>query len=42
MAEEVVNQIKNLKDGNCKAIIYQYDTWSEIPESSTQDAPASP
>ena len=41
LAGEVVNQIQNLK-GKYKAVIHQYDTWAEVPESFVQDAPATP
>jgi hypothetical protein len=41
LAEDVVSKIQALKE-NYKAVIYQYDTWDEIPESSIQDVPATP
>ena len=42
LSGEVVTQITKLKTQNVKAMIYQYDTWDEIPESFIQDVPATP
>ena len=42
LSGEILNQITKLKNKNVTAVVYQYDTWDEIPESFIQDVPATP
>jgi hypothetical protein len=33
IASNIINQIKDLKNGGYTATTFQYDTWGEIPEN---------